>query len=270
MKNYVGIAILLLFLNSCDQRCAVIPPLVPPETGARKVVIEEFTGVRCVNCPDGSAEIENLKALYGENLIAVSIHAGGFAKPYPNQDEYAIQAGKDILTFLGDPVGYPAAVVNRKVFPDNGGDIQTGKNQWAGYLSSESQSNPIINVNLAKTYDSASRKLEVVVSLAPIKPISGSAALTVMITENNIIGKQLTPAGLVDNYKHKHMLRAVLTAYNGDVITENLTVGTLLSKNFVYTLPANFVAENCEIIAFVSRVGSNKEILQADEIKLTK
>lgn len=270
MKNYLAFTLLLLLLNSCDDRSAVIPPLRPPETGARKVVIEEFTGVRCVNCPDGSAEIENLKALYGDNLIAVSIHAGSFAKPYPNQDEYAIQQGRDILSFLGDPVGYPAAVVNRKVFPDNGGDIQTGKNQWAGYLSAESQINPSINVNLSKVYDAATRKLEVAVSLAPIKDITGSTALSVMITENNIVGKQLTPTGLVDNYKHKHMLRAMLTNYGGDPITESLTVGQLITKNFVYTLPANFVAENCEIVAFVSRVGTNKEILQADEIKLTK
>jgi len=43
----------------------------------RHVLVEEFTGVQCVNCPQGSQLIENLINTHGERLIAVSIHFAG-------------------------------------------------------------------------------------------------------------------------------------------------------------------------------------------------
>src|ERR1700741_1300369 len=96
---------------------AVIRPVGPPELGDRKVLIEEFTGVRCVNCPDGSAEIENLLSLYGGNLVAVSIHSGFFSDPYPdNLYDFRTPEGDQLLNYLGQPLGYPTAVIDRKLF----------------------------------------------------------------------------------------------------------------------------------------------------------
>ena len=271
MKNIFYILLLSILIYSCEQKCAVIPPLQPPTVGLKKVIIEEFTGVRCVNCPDGSAEIENLKTLYNENLIAISIHAGTFAKPYANQDDYSIQDGKDILAFLGDPVGYPAAVIDRKVFPDNGGELQTGRNQWAGYISDESKITPKVSISMSKTYTESNRLLEITTNVVPTENISEKLALTVLITEDSIIGKQLLPSpiGLKDDYVHKHMLRDVVSNPTGDPINEVTSKGNIITKKYSLTLPSNFVDKHCHIIAFVSKVGSVKEILQAEEIKLS-
>ena len=50
---------------------------VEPAHVARAVLIEDFTGQRCVNCPNAVAEIERLQEAYGEeNVIAVGIHSG--------------------------------------------------------------------------------------------------------------------------------------------------------------------------------------------------
>ena len=98
MKKLISFLLLALLITSaCEEIQPVIdclsceddgPPIViDPQD--RKVLIEEFTGVRCVNCPAGSAEIQNLLSVYGEQLIAISIHAGFYANPYPeNQYPY--------------------------------------------------------------------------------------------------------------------------------------------------------------------------------------
>ncbi len=41
----------------------------------KRVVLEEFTGNTCQNCPMGILGIENLEKLFGENFIPISIHA---------------------------------------------------------------------------------------------------------------------------------------------------------------------------------------------------
>jgi len=55
---------------------------------ARSVLLVDFTGQRCVNCPRGSAIIQQMEQAYGERLIAVGMYSGGFGnspsgKPYP-------------------------------------------------------------------------------------------------------------------------------------------------------------------------------------------
>ena len=85
--------VVLLAVSSCcfNETSPVIPCLSCDDGGdgpdttevVKKVLIEEFTGVRCVNCPQGSAEIENLLSIHGDKLVAISIHAGFFAPPYP-------------------------------------------------------------------------------------------------------------------------------------------------------------------------------------------
>lgn len=266
MKNLIFLLFLVIIINGCEQKCAIIPPLQPPTVGEKNVLIEEFTGVRCVNCPEGSAEIENLKVLY-KNLIAVSIHAGTFAKPYPNQDDYSIQDGKDILNYLGDPIGYPSAVIDRKAFK---GEIQIGRTEWGPYIIEESKLSPKVSISISKNYNEANRNLEISTNIIPTENINEKLALTIMITEDSIIGKQLLPTvGLKEDYVHKHMLRDVVTNSTGDPINEITTKGNVIQKKYSLVLPANLVDKHCHIIAFVSRVGANKEVLQVEELKLT-
>jgi len=76
-KQFLIIAF-FCFLMACQER-RDIQPVVPG--GDRIVLLEEFTGKGCTNCPKGSREIENLLAIYDSNLVVVSIHAGFFANP---------------------------------------------------------------------------------------------------------------------------------------------------------------------------------------------
>ena len=51
------------------------------EQADRVVLLEDFTGQRCVNCPRGTEVIEQLQKEFGDKVIAVGIHGGplGFA-----------------------------------------------------------------------------------------------------------------------------------------------------------------------------------------------
>ena len=50
---------------------------VEPAEVAKRVLLEDFTGQRCINCPEASELIERLQEEYGaDNVIAVGIYGG--------------------------------------------------------------------------------------------------------------------------------------------------------------------------------------------------
>ena len=53
---------------------------VKPEAAKRTVLLEDFTGQRCVNCPKGTAVIHQLEEDYGDAVVAVGIYSGSFGK----------------------------------------------------------------------------------------------------------------------------------------------------------------------------------------------
>ncbi len=283
MKKYILLfASVLFFLTACEE----IPPKVtgsmgggggntpnPVEDQKRQVIIEEFTGVRCVQCPAGAAFIQDLLAIHGEQLIAVSIHAGDFTNPYSgSQYDFRTPEGTQLLSYLDQPFGFPSAVVNRKLFPGQF-DLQLGQGDWAGYIASEKEVAPKVRINIEPDFNLGTRKLNADVTLYMDEAIASSdVRLSIMITENNIKDWQITPASSTPqpDYNHRHVLRGMLTAYDGDPVTGTLSAGAEIKKTFSYNLPAGWKEENCEIVAIVSLNGASKEVLQAHQVHLIK
>lgn len=272
MKKIANLALLFLSLflfNNCNETCIEIPPLGQGIASDRKVLIEEFTGVRCPNCPQGSAEIENLLAIHGENLVAVSIHAGEFTDPLPEtQQDFRTDEGNSMLGYLGAPLGYPSAVVDRRLF-SGANSLQSFKSKWAGNIVSELQRKPDMVLLLDKIFDETNRQLSVNVTILPSKTLTGEHRLSLMLTETAIKDAQDVLGTVVADYTHKHVLRDMLTPFDGLVLTEKLTAGNPVSKAFSFTVPANWVAANCHVVAFVHHGGTpDKDVLQVEEIGL--
>ncbi len=272
INKFISLFLAILFFAACKEQPIVIPPLKAPTLGNRKILVEEFTGVQCVNCPDGSAEIESLKNLYSENLVSVSIHAGFFSTPFVGHSDFRTQDGNEITAYICspdlEPDGYPAASINRTLF---GGESfrYVNRSKWAAYIQQESVVEPKISVAVQNTYDAATRQLTVTTTLVPTLALQGSHNVTVLLTENDIIDKQKTGAGEVENYKHKHVFRKCLSAATGTEIGNGLKAGIPIVKTFTLTLPAAWKAENCEIVAFAHRNdGTRKEVLQVAEKKI--
>lgn len=283
MKNiFYALLFGFAFFTSCEE----IPPQINPQMGPidnpnnpspvddqlRQVMIEEFTGVNCVNCPDGSQAIETLIDIHGERLVAVSIHSSGsFSRPIAeSQYDFRTPEGDNLLSYLGAPIGYPTAVVNRKKFQDEF-DLQLGKGQWAGYIVEELAIPPKVRIAIEPTYTEASRDLRTDVTLYVDEDISDpDVRLSVMILEDDIVDAQVTPEGTKEDYKHKHVLRDMLTNFDGDIISENLTANAEIEKSYDLNIPVGWVASNCKIVVFVSLGGQVKDVLQVHEVKMVE
>ncbi len=261
-----------LLLNSCEE----IPPVLSPidtDSGAgqvqRHVLVEEYTGVRCVNCPAGSEALQALVDIYGDRLAVVSFHAGFFAPPYPESKyDFRTPDGDNLLNLLGSPLGYPAAVINRSLF-EGEPRLQLGQGQWPGYVAQEIAIPAMVKMGLQKNYTPTNRQLSLSISIEILETIDASdVRLSVAITEDDIEDVQLTPTGKQENYKHKHVLRDMLSNFDGNPLAESLIEGTKIVKNFAYAIPAEWNAAKCTLIAFVHLGGDKKNVLQVAQVKV--
>ncbi|MBX2816232.1 MAG: Omp28-related outer membrane protein [Saprospiraceae bacterium] len=248
--------------------------LLRPEAGDRVVLVEEFSGALCPNCPQGTAELESLKEIYGDRLIILTIHAGDFAFPFSDSKfDFATDDGDVLLDLLGNPIGYPSGVVNRKrEGPQDG--YQLFSSRWATSIASSLEDSATVQIDQDIAYDPETRELEVTVTILPFQNFQSLPRLTVVLKEDGIIDPQADradPTGVVTSYEHKNVLRTVLSSPSGDPLASSPKLLEAQQKNYRFTLPEEegwWIPENCSIVAFLTEEQSGTaigEVLQATE-----
>ncbi len=220
---------------------------VAPAEVNRCVLIEDFTGQRCVNCPNATAAITQLQEQYGhDNVIAVAIHSVPFAHR-TTMSSPLLPLG----TELGDQYyshwgieAQPGVLINRV----NGPVYDPSQYAAAVNAALQQKSNVTISMVMLMNHD------ELVVQVTPEASQEIDARLQVWITEDNIVDTQYMPDGSVNReYVHNHVLRCSLT-YDpmGDAI--HLTGGGSLheARTIYRTMIDNsWKKENLNIVAFV-------------------
>jgi hypothetical protein len=266
MHRYITLSIILscFFAISCEEN----PPKITPCQTDRVVLVEEFTGVSCVNCPAGHQKIKELQAQSPGKIISVAIHAGTLAGPYNGWD-FRTAGGTEIHAW-SKTVGEPSATINRQYFEGKGVYGIINPATWAGPIADEICLPPDASLELTPTYDAANRQLSVTVDVTPLNTVKmrRNVGLTVLITENKVIAPQLGLTGWDNNYEHNHMLRGFITDNWGTKIQEEGEALQAHQATLNYTLPAGWDENNCHIVAFVHYQGDERYILQAKEESL--
>ena len=240
----------------------------------KNVILEEFTGISCVYCPDGHRIAQDLHNANPNDVFLINIHTGGYANPQgPGTDFRVDPIGSNIAAQSGVS-GYPSGTVNRHVF--SGGITAMSRGDWAGAANQIMNMSSPVNVGIQANVDMATNILTVDVEVF----YTGSQTITsnmlnVAVVQNNVEGPQTggsqfnSTAVLANgNYNHQHMLRHMMTGQWG-VPINTITTGTLYADQFTWTMPAdiNGVAldpTNIAIVAFVSE--GQQEIITGTEV----
>jgi hypothetical protein len=249
----------------------------------QRILVEEFTGHTCGNCPEAAYILDSLKKnIYRSQMILVSIHAGFFAEPYTSGSKYLA----DYRTPAGDTYfndfnvgGTPKAMINRnRSIINNGNYAFTSPSQWNTVLNALKDSTPSAQILLSFMYDESSRNLSTAVKIPVLRNLSGSYALVLYLIEDEITNWQkIYPnkpvpgygTGDIEFYKHKHMLRANVNGTWGEtVITSNAAIGDTLTRNYsAFNINSNWNIDNCYVVAYLYNT-TTKEIIQAREKKI--
>lgn len=233
--------------------------LVVTTPQAKNVVLEEFTGIHCGYCPDGHARAQALSDANPGRVVLVNVHAGGYAVPQAGEPDFRTIYG-EALDSQAQVSGYPAGTVNRHIFNDiDASKTSMSRGSWAYAASQVFPLQSPVNVGFESTFDSATRELTVNVEVYYTKDSPKSTNyLNVVFLENHVIGYQSDYGnGTTNTYDHKHILREMITGQWGDQISTT-TKGSLVSKTYKYTVPVDFVIENCDVAVYLAE--SHQEI----------
>ena len=242
------------------SRCSYGRPVRPvrvqntqPEIVKRVVLLEDFTGQRCTNCPKATEVIEQLQEMYGDALVSVAIHGGplGFAGN-ANFTGLATETGNEYynhwnleyqpigLVNRQTPVNYPewAAAVRMEL-----AKIASLRLEGTAVLS---KGTVTINIDAEGTDETFIGKLQV------------------WLIEDNIKALQLMPDGTANQeYIHNHVFRTAVNGTWGEDFS--IEKGKTVQRTMTLPLDQNWNPNELSIVAFVY---NDNGVQQATKLKV--
>jgi hypothetical protein len=271
MKNISLLYIVLasFILQSCDKIDEPYTSPVPAKAWyGKRILIEDYTGHKCPNCPTAAVIANDLKSLYGDQIVIMSVHAGYFANPTPPNfpEDFRTPAGDEWDVFFGiSNAGNPNGMINRVGFPTTTHIVNP--NSWAAKVGSMMTEIPEVDINISTSYSNSDRKLTGQVKTKFLKTIKKKLKLQILITEDSIIAPQQNASTIITNYVHRHVLRGAVNGSWGSALTDGLAntpIDTEISQNILFTLDSAWSSGHCTVVAFVYDADTY-EILQVNE-----
>jgi len=271
MRLFIYTIILWFISPGCEE----VPVTLPTNTNqpggnySQNVLIEEYTGVRCQNCPAGAQLLEELKNIHGERLVIISVHGGFFAQPTNKENKLKLDNadGEELIRIFNQPQGYPSGMINRKVFSGQS-SVFLGGGSWAGYVDEEKKKTPTMGIDLEIQSNVAARTIDVECEInalesQPTTPLY----LSVVLVENNIRDAQLGLAGVDTNYIHQHVMRKFITGTQGTKV-EPMTLNEKRVYNFNADYTGDWKLNDLSVVAFVHYGSPGFEVVQVEEKKV--
>jgi len=275
--------ILILALSACEEEGPIIileegqvalvdtsyisgTPLSPVPAN---VLFEEFSGVRCSNCPSGNEETHNIVVANPGRIVPVTVHSDFLAAPYEGYQDLRNDDANAIADNLGPVGSKPSCFINRKII--NGQRLVNSPSIWSGIVANEltNQSDVAIRLEIV-SYDLVERSFRYKVTLEYAAAASGHS-LGFYVTESEIIAEQLNLTVKIFDYEHEYVLRKSLTPIIGNPITTDLVPNIVVIKEFIVDLDefdadAIWKMEHMHLVAFIRQ--SNDDIVNAATIDL--
>jgi len=266
----VAFTIIGFAMLSCDKIEAPYKeisdkPVDTTDQIVKKVLLEDYTGHKCVNCPSAHDVAHELQDIYGDdNLIVVAIHAGFFATPSgtPYDYDFQTEAGTDYNTFFSvqsNPIG----MINRI---NDGGNYLLDTGKWGTEANKEFDLDAELGIEI--TCDLQSDKLNGEINFNFASSINQAISLQIWIIEDNIIKAQLAPGGVIEDYVHNNVLRGAVNGNWGEALASAYSIGDTGTVSFSnYQLGDDWVSSELSIVAFIYEVES-KRVLQVEKKKI--
>lgn len=238
----------------------------------KAILLEEFTGAHCGNCPMGSYMVDSMLDKY-PSLIAVSLHS------YTSPDAMFFPQVDTIGTAYA--AGAPLGGIDR-IYNTTFGYVAIYHNAWDAAIQARLALQPQLNVSLASSWNAVTRNISATITTDILTNLAnGDYRFNLYIVEDSVTGTGFgydqinfydaqvgNPFFGMGNpivgFVHRHVVRAILPATWGmpGVIPAAPLSGQSFSFPLNYTLPAGINEDHVSLVAFVSKYSANH---QADE-----
>ena len=264
--------VLLLILLMISFVTLKAQDFVTKEVTKRNVLIEEFTGKKCVNCPIGHIEAKAIEEAYPGRVWSINIHGGFYSSTeYPNLNTTIC----DTIGTYYNPAMFPSALINRQT----AGTL--ANTRWRSSTDAQIAETAECNVAGQVAINPVTRIATVTVEVYYTADSKEDVNyLNVFMLQDSILGDQTgassNPEQMVGTqYCHMHVLRSNVTPFWGDPIATT-TEGSLVTKTYEYEIPqtigdpngVDVILENLNFIAFVTEKyqGGSYPILNVNKL----
>ena len=306
MKKKISILLIIAFISSAfwmscqkiDDPIVIVNqndfPVIPDDTTGnggdttlenyittyvdyRQVLLEEFTGHLCVNCPEAAKLAHDLVEELDHKLIVYAIHAGNFAEPVPGtplEADYRNPVGNTLYADFGI-FANPLALIDRANY---NGSIWIQMNDWQPAVMNKMAEPNMVNIRVSNTWFPELGVVKTKIESEFVEQAEGQYKLAVYIVEDSIVSPQLNndpdiPGDTLYNYVHRNMLRDAITPTYGDFLGEggNITMGEVYENEYTYSVDDAWITDRCRIIAFIGRSDPSLnfvDVVQAVELDI--
>jgi hypothetical protein len=298
--NYIFFAALSFSLTSCDKVENPIKPAVLLDTTIypgnwddypgpvftqntntlRNVLLEDYTGHRCPNCPEAAAVAADLEAGNPSRIFVASIHAGpggltsfqqlasdcGLASNPTNEycteffNTESLAYGAEFQTGFGF-FGNPQGNINRISF--DGSTMFQFSNEWNTRVSEVLTANDLkVNIQAQTNYYAETNGFYLHVETEFLQDLAGEYNLSVYLIENSVVDFQDSLGNVLEDYHHHNVFRGCLDGLAwGQSIPGDHTTGEKKYFDYSYSLPTGTTNGDYHLLIYVHDV-ETYEILQ--------
>jgi len=250
----------------------------PPVEGVRRrILLEDFTGHRCIYCPEAATIAQQLKddPAIGEDLVVVGLHVTDFfAAPVPPlgdgyyDNDFRTTAGTTYISQWPVGSGLPKGMVSRKPF---NGSIMLGRDAWEAAVNDLLGQEALMDIWFSQLeHNTGNGQVNAKVKVSVAKDLSNAEhTLVVYLVEDSIVGWQSdansTPSE-IENYVHRHVLRGTMNGTWGELaLAGTEAVGDTLEFTMTtYTLNSEWNADHMVLVAYLYNTATY-EVMQVVE-----
>lgn len=276
MKHLVFSTLFIVLFSACEE----VPPHIDfsepyktkdttyivspaPAPQHKAVLIEDITGVRCVNCPQAAAKAKEIvDEKTADSVVVIALytnHLPQFTTPWPDFPLLNSSLATNLVDFYGVPSGLPSGYVDRNIFAP-----QTVRfaayTTWKNLVNQRLKNTTPVNISISKSL--SGRMLTVDLRIQYNAPASGTHKYALYITESGISSKQ---TGATDNYIHNHALRYAFGNPLGNPLDATLVAGRTFDKQLEYDIPVGLNIDNCGLVCVITDA-STGEVINVREV----
>jgi hypothetical protein len=235
-----------------------------PATDPHNVLVEEFTGQSCSNCPSAHDLLDAIADSNAGRVNVIGLYITDFGQTTPPpgsthdfRSDTASVIGKNIYGGVGS---LPSGGVDRTPVT---GQLLLDRGVWGGIIHNQLNIADSVNLKMESAFDDASSTAKIKATVVYTQPVYTKQNLTVMIVEDSMVDKQERPAAVDDNYTFTNVFRGTVTAVPmGDPILDTMALkvpGRRYIRTYTYKLPSGYNVKNCRVIGYINSPGTGSD-----------
>jgi len=255
-----------------------------PGTQPHNVLVEEFTGQSCPNCPAAHAQLDAIAAQPENtgriNIVSLYFTGGPQTVPptnfkYDLRDSFATTLSGSVL--YGGISALPSAGIDRT--PYQGNLVLQGSALWSSAIATQESIIDSVNLSLSSSYNSTTGVATITDTVTYTQNVATQQNVSIYIVEDSLIDIQednTAASGFDNNYLFLDVFRAmVATPYLGDGVLDSMAVkpaGQVYWRKYTFATAGTKIVNtaNCRVIAFISNsnTGGDYRVLQSVQCPL--